>query len=178
MAYYLGRDVSVTLNTENNSAGVTIAGAAHATGTFAAKSDAAGVAVADLVGLDVGIGVTDEDITYMGKKTVLKAERMKETTVKMTRKKSDSTWDKIFNLARYGIGTDNDLHDGLVEPPADDASGNDIGYGYELTITLSAAGDTMTLNQCIITGHTVSLNADGTTEETLEWVTYKAPVLA
>jgi hypothetical protein len=176
MAYYLGRDVSVILNTENSTNGVTIAGAAHATGTFAANSGAAGVAVSDLVGLDIGIGVTDEDITYMGKKTVLKAEIKKETTVTMTRKKSDSTWDKIFNLARHGIEVGNGLHDGLVEPPADDVAGA-ANYGYKLTVTLSAAGDTMALNQCIITGHTVSLNADGTTEETLEWVTYKAPVL-
>ena len=178
MAYYLGRDVSVTLNTENNTKGVTTAGAAATSGTFAAKSDATGVTVADLVGLDVGIGVTDEDISYMGKKTVLKAEIKKETTVTMTRKKSDSSWDKVFNLARWGVAVDDDLHDGLVEPPADDASGNDIGYGYKIAITLSAAGDVMTLNQCIITGHTVSLNADGTTEETLEWVTQKAPVLS
>ena len=104
MAYFLGRDVSVTLKTESSSDGIDIDGdvSGSTAGTFATGGGIAGTAVTDLIGLDIGIGVTDEDITYMGKKSVLKAEIKKETTCSMTRKKSSSVWDIIFNLARWG----------------------------------------------------------------------------
>ena len=44
--------------------------------------------ISDLVGVDISIGATDEDITYIGQRSVLKAEIKKETTVTLTRKKS------------------------------------------------------------------------------------------
>ena len=176
MAYFLGRDVSVTLKTESSSDGIDIDGdvSGSTAGTFATGGSIAGTAVTDLIGLDIGIGVQDEDITYMGKKSVLKAEIKKETTCSMTRKKSSSVWDTIFNLARWGANADA-RHDGLVAPPADGVTAN---YGYQVVINMSDASDVLTLRNCTITGHTVSLNADGTTEETLEFVTQVAPVIS
>jgi len=177
MAYYLGRDVSVTLRTESSSDGMNINGdvSGNTTGTFATASGTVpGTAVTDLTGLDIGIGVQDEDITYMGKKSVLKAEIKKETTVSLTRKKSSSVWDIIFNLARWGANA-TERHNGLVAPPADGVTAN---YGYQVIVNMSDAEDVLTLRNCTITGHTVSLNADGTTEETLEFVTQVAPVIS
>jgi len=43
---------------------------------------------------------------------------------------------------------------------------------------MSAASDILTLRNSTITGHSVSLNADGTAEETLEFVTQVAPAVS
>jgi len=169
MAYFLGRDVSVGLLTENTTNGVTTAGVANATGTFADNKSGTAVAVSDLTGVDIGLAVTDEDITYMGKKSVLKAEIKRETTVSLTRKKSDMVWDKIFELARWGIDSTDAIHDGLTEPPDDAAAIED--FGYAIIVTLKT-GSTLTVHNAQITGHTVSLNADGSTEETMEFISY------
>jgi hypothetical protein len=45
--------------------------------------------VSDLTGVDIGIGVQDEDISYVGGMNVLKTEIKKETTVSLTRMKSN-----------------------------------------------------------------------------------------
>ena len=117
MAYFLGRDVVVAITSELTAGGVCIdtngsnaveyrtAGNYDAndenfagpqgdgdTAIFGASiTDNGSVTytneVADLVGCDLGIGVTDEDITYLGQKSVLKAEIKKETTISLTRKK-------------------------------------------------------------------------------------------
>ena len=178
MAYYLGRDVTVTLKTESADRGVTAAGAMDSDGTggFATDSAASGAAVTDLTSGDIGIGVQDEDITYMGNKSVLKAEIKKETTCSLTRKKSDATWEKVFNAARWGVVGTTGLHDGLTAPPT--ASSGQADYGYQVIINMSAASDVLTLRNATITGHTVSLNADGTADETLEFVTQVAPVVS
>ena len=177
MAYYLGRDVTVTLKTENGTRGVAITGAMDGGGAggFATDSAGSGDVVTDLTGVDIGIGVQDEDITYMGKKSVLKAEIKKETTCSLTRKKSNAVWENVFNTARWGINSTPALHDGLTAPPAD---GTYTNYGYQVIVNMSAASDVLTLRNCTITGHSVSLNADGTAEETLEFVTQVAPVVS
>jgi len=177
MAYYLGRDVSVVLKTEHTTRGVLATGAMDSDGTggFATDSAGAGDAVTDLTSVDIGIGVQDEDITYMGNKSVLKAEIKKETTCSLTCKKSNSAWDLVFNLARWGVN-DDDEHDGLTAPPSAAAAAAD--YGYSVEVTMSAGGQKLTLRNATVTGHTVSLNADGTAEETLEFVTQVAPVVS
>ena len=185
MAYFLGRDVNVKLTSENTNYGVDVDGTASADGadgTFAARRAQTGVTVSDLTGVDIGLAVTDEDITYIGKKTVLKAEIKRETTVSLTKKKSDMAWDKVFELARWGMdanaaGSGNAvIHAGLTEPPAE-AVGGAEDFGYALVCTLSNSSS-LTVHNAQITGHTVSLNADGTTEETLEFVSYSDVVVA
>ena len=176
MAYYLGRDVSVLLRTESSARGLDVDGLVNVgtDGTFATASGGGGTAVTDLTGVDIGIGVQDEDITYMGNKSVLKAEIKKETTCSLTRKKSDSAWDLVFNLARWGVN-DEDEHTGLIAPPSAAAAAAD--YGYSVEVTMSADGQKLTLRNATVTGHTVSLNADGTAEETLEFVTQVVPTV-
>ena len=194
MAYYLGRDVSVTL-AAGDTVGVTTEGTPPVTSldfdgtadTDFCSAAVAGLAVGDLTGVDLSVGVTDEDITYMGSKTVLKAEIKKETTVSLTRKKKDNTWDVVFNGdgtpdqgARWGAYS-NAAISGLIEPDLTETavtSTTSPGYwGYQIKVHLGPSGATevFTVPHCQITAHTVSLNADGTTEETLEFISQETP---
>ena len=156
--------------------------------------------VADLTAVDLGIGVTDEDITYMGSKTVLKAEIKKETTISLTRKKSDNVWDVIYNGktaanegwtgsaaeegdygARWGVieGTEDDwyINNGLLAPKDAVDYGTTVPcFGYRVHLVLNS-GECISIPACQLTGHTVSLNADGTTEETCELVSQVTPLI-
>jgi hypothetical protein len=54
---------------------------------------------------------------------------------------------------------------------------NAVNYGYRVHLRMKDAVEVYTVRNACITGHTVSLNADGTTEETLELKSYVLPVL-
>jgi hypothetical protein len=103
-------------------------------------------------------------------------------------------WDKVFNGGlefaggvvagnrdhggRWGLcnnsAGDVKINDGLRAPAeAVDDSGN-ITFGYRLYIKL-ASGETISVPCMQINGHTVTLNADGTTEETMEFSSYITP---
>tara|TARA_R110002012_G_scaffold104807_1_gene245469 strand:+ start:2648 stop:3370 length:723 start_codon:yes stop_codon:yes gene_type:complete len=217
MVYFLGRDVKVYIGTESDTADKNVAvlsGAVAgttdvqviATGTtnadYFAYSLAEGAtvadwpaSVADVTGVDISIGVMDEDITYIGQKATGKVEIKNEYTISLTRKKATNTWDTIFNGpvlaaaaedaagkhgARWGLAGDYGnsteaapkLANGL-ENPKDYATSTKVEAGYRILVVLkgTAAGETMAFPNCLITAHTVSINADGTTEETMELVT-------
>ena len=60
-------------------------------------------------------------------------------------------------------------------PPWQTTSGTSYGnpgettyYGYRVHIKMKGGGEVYTVKNATITGHTVSMNADGTTEETME----------
>ena len=115
MAYFLGRDVDVFITTEslvNESGGAAQAVMVAASGaggpevcTFVAAAsadsgscipqltDAATVsgAINDVTGVDLSISVSDEDVgPFLGKPQIMqKVELRKETTVTVTRKKSE-----------------------------------------------------------------------------------------
>jgi hypothetical protein len=191
MAYYLGRDVSVTISAGDDIGVASNLLVVDGSGTDFCAMTAAGLAVSDLTGVDLSIGVTDEDITYMGGRTVLKAEIKKETTISLTRKKSDNVWDIVFNGdgtpdsgARWGADTSGLITNLAGEPDANigtTLSGSSVDYfGYQLKVHLATAAhagtaEVFTVPHCQITGHTVSLNADGTTEETLEFISQETP---
>ena len=61
----------------------------------------------------------------------------------------------------------------------DGASGVSL-FGYRIHVRLknSAAGEVYTVRNSMITGHTVSLNADGTMEETMEYMSNVPPTFA
>ena len=179
MTFYLGKDVAVEFTTENlvnglsttTVGGVTV-GASEA--GFAAKLGTADPTnITDLTAVDVSIGAMDEDITYFGMRTALKAEIKKETSLTITRKKSDAIYDVIFDLGRYGItGSVTSaaaLMDGLEQPT--------IEYGYRAYIVLNS-GEIMTIPNCVITAHGVTINADGTTDETLELMSMVTPIIS
>ena len=109
----------------------------------------------------------DEDITYVGFRNITKAEIKKETTVSITRKKNDITWDAIFNNGgRQGCANSSEVSS-LQEPTID--------TGYRIHVVLSGSTDVFSVRGCCVQGHTVSINADGTSEETMEFMTYITP---
>jgi len=180
MAYYLGRDVSVYIRSEDDVGALPAGTASHddsATGYVAfsdkGSNSSTGIQATDLTGVDLGIGVTDEDITYIGSKTVLKAEIKKETTLALTRKKSNNLWDVVFNNVRWGTTSSAAIQNAAGEPSV--SSGT--SFGYEVKVILSSS-ESITIPNMQITGHTVTLNADGTTEETLELISYENPTVA
>ena len=198
MAYYLGRDVKVVIATEAdqylyaNAAGMSLTGTAAQRVAYALADasdfdSAASGNVSDVVGVDLGIGVTDEDVSFMGQRQVLKAEIKKETTVSLTMKKSTSNYDIMFNGpsianesyddagkhgARWGVrynstATAHEISDGLANPKDhSDSTATNCTFGYRVFIVLKQGTEVIAVPNCTITGHTVSLNADGTTAET------------
>ena len=140
--------------------------AADASATIPSMINGATVATAavlDLTGVDLSIGVSDEDVgPFFGQETTQKIELRKETTLTLTRKKSDSTFDLIFNGpcsgtqfmggtsnadllqakrqgARFGIkfeSAEMRMNDGLENPKLVTESGTTTAscYGYRLHI--------------------------------------------
>ena len=224
MAYFLGRDVDVylTLETTAIASGVAVgtdivefAGNNAATiPSMDAETTVVSGAVSDVTGVDLSIGVSDEDVgPFFGQLATQKIEIRKETTVSLTRKKSDNTYDVLFNGpstagsfdgttanagrmgARFGISYANSgsptnmrISQGLKNPTgvfetdeSGDATANSC-YGYRVFVRLrdyasAASGEIYVVKNCAYTGHTVSLNADGTSEETLEFTATTTPVV-
>jgi len=186
MAYFLGSDVKVALTTESTSYGINVTEttnnysmAVTATITngieeLSASTLTTGSALLDVTGVDLGIGAMDEDIAYLGHRTPLKAEVHKETTVSLSLKKKNGVYDCIFtgdkdgNIGRWGV-TGSALADGLSEPS--------IEYGFRLAIHIKGAKECFTVRNAAFTGHSISLNADGTQEETLEFSSQVEPVI-
>jgi hypothetical protein len=189
MVYYLGRDVKVYIANESTDQtgfyvhDTTLAiqssgtGATKFAGARGSPMDSA-CQVTDLTGVDLGIGATDEDISFMGIRSVLKAEIKKETTLTLTRKKKDSVYDVVFNGDAYGsirwggtgdlsASSDAKRYTGLEKPTQQ--------YGYRLHIQLKSSGEIFCIRNATITGHSVSLNVDGVTEETLEFMSHVDP---
>jgi len=190
MAYFLGSDVKVCLTTEDVSYGLNVA--SGATGLYDLTADSTspnavnnrtasnlaptiGVPLADVVGIDLGIGAMDEDVSYLGHRTPLKAEVHKETTVSLTLKRKNANFDVIFsgdsdgNIGRWGV-KDSALFTGLEEPTVD--------YGFRLAVHMKGGKECFTVCNACLVGHTVTLNADGTQEETLEFSSQVEPVIS
>ena len=176
MTFFLGQDVSITALTETTTGGVTVAAngtesfPTTATAGFAAKQGGTPTDWDQITSCDLSIGAMDEDISYFGIRQQTKAEIKKETTVTFTRKKTNAEWDTIFNDVRYGV-TGTAALDGLEEPT--------INHGYRIFITINSGNgddEVITLMGCCVQGHTVTVNTDGTMDETLELMTYITPV--
>ena len=205
MAYYLGKDVNVYWTTEQFYGSVSGTATETTTGSsLVAWKDGAGVLVrsrsngiadttqlSDVTGIDFTPGATNEDISYMGKNTNLSAQVKHEFSISITKKKNDTTWDKLFNdRGRDGVYTTSGgtiypdyriqasvepsgtgvVHDGLTTSRIQN-------FGYRVYLVLKDSTEIFVLRNSCITGHTVSLNADGTQEETLELYSYVNPVL-
>tara|TARA_Y100001937_G_scaffold55312_1_gene76250 strand:- start:3544 stop:4158 length:615 start_codon:yes stop_codon:yes gene_type:complete len=190
MVYFLGRDVKVAITTEDTTHGVDISSATPDVAAASSGDVASGDVIevlptdvtaifdsgsnynpfTDVTGVDLTLGKIDEDIAYMGQRTALKAEIKNESTLVITKKKSNKFWDHVFMDARYGIGTDNALVDGLSQPG--------VQHGYRLYVALKDDGsEVITLPNCTLTEKTTSLNVDGTTEETLTFMTHVDPLI-
>tara|TARA_Y100001938_G_scaffold140800_1_gene209525 strand:- start:468 stop:1058 length:591 start_codon:yes stop_codon:yes gene_type:complete len=184
MAYFLGRDVKVAMTTEDAANGIGADGLVEATDAdmLITSLDAEGGTIftsansqitnpfSNVTGVDITLGSVDEDIAYMGQRTALKAEIKKETTVSLTLKKDSNFFDLLFTTARYGLNTaGSDEHDGLTQPGAD--------TGYRFHIQLKASGEVITVPNCQMASKALSLNTDGVTEETIEFVSHVTPVI-
>ena len=152
-------------------------------------------AQADITGVDVSIGAMDEDITYIGQDIPAKLEIKKEYTISLTRKKKDNLWDLVFNGpvkassaiddvgkhgARWGFGDNaQEIGNGNYNPTTirDTGDADLSAFGYRIAVQLASGSATdgtdevICFPNCTINGHTMSLNADGITEETLEFGT-------
>ena len=182
MAFFLGKDVTLKVSTENGSSGVNVSAAGAITypsprtdATDFARALGADVTInptwQQITSLDVSIGAMDEDISYFGIRSQTKAEIKKETTVTITRKKTNPEWDVVYNDARYGT-TGTTAWDGLEEPTTE--------HGYRLYIQIDPAGggtdEWMTVLGACVQSHTVTINTDGTMDETIEFMSYITPV--
>ena len=185
MAYFLGRDVNVyitnevttnfvmtndatgglLINTSGTTASNTIFSAPRVSGAVSSGS------VSDVTGVDLSIGAVDEDITYFGFRNITKAEIKKETTVSLTRKKSNNSWDAIFQAGRYGIGGSGPTAFAGLEEPT-------VEHGYRIFVQLKDGTEWIALPNACVSSHTVSFNADGASEETMEFMSYITPLMA
>jgi len=188
MAYFLGSDVKVALTTESTN-GVQVledaqnfynlgVGASVVNGVNPLSLTNLGTAAAlvDVTGIDLGIGAMDEDVSYLGHRTPLKAEVHKETTISLTIKRKNAVFDTIFSgdkdgaIGRWGCNASpGALHDGLSEPTTE--------YGFRLAIYIKGGHEVFTVSNAAFVGHSVTLSADGTQEETLEFSSQVEPVI-
>ena len=81
--------------------------------------------------------------------------------------------------ARWGLdGNGAMLGDGMVNPKdvvdAGDVSENE--FGYRVHIVFKSGTELIALPNCTLTSYSTSLNADGTTEETMEFTTQQSIV--
>ena len=152
--------------------------------------------VTDLVGIDITLGKVDEDVSYFGQKTALKSEIKNEVTVSLTRKKSDSRYEILFNKARCGVlgyttsgktildvdGATPLASSTLPSLNTVDVNNSDAAheqpsrnFGYRIHVMLKTGAEVITLQNCCMTTYAVSLNTDGITEETIEFYGYIKP---
>ena len=111
MAYYLGKDVGVVVKTEANygltvsgNNGVTTADPGATIGKLANPDfDSSVGLISNLTGVDLGIGTNDEDVSFMGANTPLKAEVRIETTVTLTKKKDSPMFELISKDPKVNI---------------------------------------------------------------------------
>ena len=128
----------------------------------------------NITGVEISLGAIDEDIAYMGKRTALKAEIKKETTVTITAKKMSNFYSLLFNEARYGV-TDGAASSGtfagnaLKEPT--------VNFGYRLHIALDDTVEVITVKNAQMSEYSTTLNADGVTEETMTFVSHVTPAI-
>ena len=182
MVFFLGKDVTVKMSTESNrGVGVTpAAGASNQVSVAASPSTTFLIPASpgsetevfgQLTACELSIGSMDEDISYFGMRSQTKADIKKETTVTLTRKKTDEFMDILFNEARFGaLNNQSSADDGLAQPTVD------RGYRVYIEIVANAGtNEVITLKGCCITGHTVTVNTDGTMDETLELMSYITP---
>jgi len=147
--------------------------------------------LSDITGVDFTPGATNEDISFMGKNTNLSAQVKHEFSLTLTKKKNDLAWDRLYNdHGRDGVYTTSGgsivadympvatgslqgtavMHDGLTTSRIQN-------FGYRVYLVLKDGSEIFVIKNCCIQGHTISLNADGTQEETLELYSYVKPAL-
>jgi hypothetical protein len=152
--------------------------------------------MSDITGVDVSIGAQDEDISFMGLRNVGKIEVKKDTSVTITRKKSDAGHTLLFqgktnsdvsntsdgnHSARYGLIANPTsewmaIADGTVDPKStkgDMGSGSNQAFGYRVFVELKAAssttagdGEVLVIPNCHFMEYGHTLSNESANEET------------
>ena len=217
MAYFTGRDVKIWVTTEHLADGVKF----HQAGGKKLLSTRINVnavgeptvgqsleciipslgnagmnnwAMSDITGVDVSIGAADEDISFMGLRNVGKIEVKKDTSVSITRKKSDAGFTLLFqgktdsgvsntthgnHSARYGlIGNPTSewmaIADGTVDPKStkgDMGSGSNQSFGYRVFVELKPGtsggddGEVLVIPNCHFMEYSHTLSNESANEE-------------
>ena len=223
MAYFTGKDVDVWVTTEHDydylevtdNELVVKAGTGSGSGAtkttdaiFSGALTMAGLPanrMTDLTGCDVTVGAMDEDISFFGLRNVGKIEVKKDTSVTITRKKSDNknmvafqgttnsthSYSAGAHSARWGLventgATAMVVADGTVDPKStlDDGATAEQCYGYRVFIELKAessasAGDGLVLiiPNCTMMEYSSTVANESANEETFGFTSMVKPIL-
>ena len=157
--------------------------------------------ISDLTGLDIGLNKVDEDLSYFGQRTQLKAEIKQAIEITFTRKKSDMRWAVLAQKARCGIisytTTGKTAYDvdsaaayasnlpaaGTVAIQRGDVQDTDTlmhpinqNWGYRLHIQLKATEEVIAIRNACIQDYSVTLSAEGVTEEIITFYSNVDPI--
>jgi hypothetical protein len=223
MAYFTGKDVDVWVTTEHdfdylevtdnelvvNSSGSSAGATKSTDAIFSGALSMAGLSanrMTDVSGCDVSIGAVDEDISFFGLRNVGKIEVKKDTSVSITRKKSNNKNMVAFqgttnsthsyasgaHSARWGLIEDSDgssgmrVADGTVDPKSaqDDGGTPELCYGYRVFVELKAetsasAGDGVVLiiPNCTMMEYSSTVSNDAANEETFTFSSMVKPII-
>jgi hypothetical protein len=179
---------------EMNIFGSVSATASRPTEMFAAPynhgADNADLNVRNLTGVDISIGAVDEDISYFQTANVGKIEIKKETSVTLTKKMTDKAFlvayqGKVFvddaedgvgnHPSRWGLKNSTDISSGSSDPKHTLDAGDGISYGYRVHILLKASGQVISIPNCTLMSHAVTVSNDAANEETIEFMSTVKP---
>ena len=152
------------------------------------------------------IGAQDEDISFMGLRNVGKIEVKKDTSVSITRKKSDAGFALLFqgktlstsspttsgfHGARYGLIANADadamyIADGTVDPKSTkgDMAGNNQSFGYRVFVELkpdstgtAGDGEVLVIPNCHFMEYGHTLSNETANEETFTLTSQVKPFI-
>ncbi len=223
MAYFTGKDVDVWVTTEHdfdylevtdnelkvNTSGSAADAAKSDDAIFSGALSMAGCAnnrMTDLSGVDLSVGAVDEDISFFGLRNVGKIEVKKDSSVTITRKKSNNKNMVAFqgttnsthsysdgkHSARWGLIEDSDgssgmrVADGTVDPKStlDDHSTAEQCYGFRVFIELKAEstqdggnGVVFVIPNCTMMEYSSTVANESANEETFTFTSMVKPII-
>ena len=178
---------------EMNIFGSVTATASRPTEMFAAphnQGDNADLNIRNLTGVDISIGAVDEDISYFQTANVGKIEVKKETSITLTKKMTDKAFlvayqGKVFaddaednagiHPTRWGLVNSTNICSGGTDPKHTIDTGSNISYGYRIHILLKASGQVVSIPNCTLMSHAVTVSNDAANEETVEFMSTVKP---
>jgi hypothetical protein len=220
MAYFTGRDVRLWVTTEHPDDGIRIDGTApgdqlitypdadastNDPNAIFTGLDAAGLTawmLSDITSCDVTVGAQDEDISFMGLRNVGKLEVKKDTSVSITRKKSDVKFTMLFqgktntshsngdgkHGARYGLINSGGMmiSDGTTDPKTtlDDAGTAKQCFGYRVFVELkpessadAGDGEVLVIPNCMFSEYTHTVSNESANEESFTMTSQVKPFI-
>lgn len=222
MAYFVGKDVDVWITTEHyndcvavvdneiqvNATQTTLTNARATKPSTAIFSGALGNAgspnnrITDVTGCDLSVGATDEDLNFFGLRNVGKIEIKKDTSLTITRKKSNNKNMVLFqggttassthsntgggHAGRWGLinktgGGATVVADGSVDPKSvlDDTTTQSYGYRVflELKGTSDASGAVLIIPNCTLMDYSGTVANEAANEESFTLTSMVKPIL-